>query len=301
MKKILTLFAILMMAVTTALADGYEGPLKVSIDAEGSEIYVDFPMGIKLKDNMTETPYIIAGGNKIDAEAYYIEDDIVNYYIGISFDDDLAEGDYTLVLPAGMFSVIGGADNGEWSYAFTVGEPSVTLNDAGFATFSYVKGAVIKTAGVTAYTAVVDGEDIVLTELDGNIPAYTGVILYGTPGTKVELDPTWYDFANVTENDLKPTVFEGYILAPFEANAWALGTANKFLTYTGTAFTPNRAYIASAGASGAKRIVFAGEETTAINNAISNAAVREGKFVEGGKIVIIKNGAKYNVAGQEVK
>lgn len=180
----------------------------------------------------------------------------------------------------------------------------VSLNDAGYATFSAKNLSFIATTGITAYKAVVDGELITLTPLEGNIPAGTGVMLYGeTAGTKVDLPvATSGTVADVTHNDLKPTTLSDGSLAEMESDVWALSAGSQFLQYTGTAFIHNRAYLVHEKTAGAKAmsIVFDGE-VTGIDATISEKSVREGKFIENGNIVIIKNGMKYNVAGQVIK
>ena len=180
----------------------------------------------------------------------------------------------------------------------------VTLNEAGYATFSAKDASFIATAGITAYKAAVDGELITLTELEGNIPAGTGVMLYGeTPNKKVDLPvATSGTAADVTNNALKATTLDDGSLAEMESNVWALGAGKQFLQYTGTAFAPNRAYLVhEKTASGAKamRIVFE-DDVTGLDAVISEKS-REGKIIENGSIVIVKNGMKYNVAGQVIK
>lgn len=178
----------------------------------------------------------------------------------------------------------------------------VTLNDAGYATFSAKDPSSIATEGVTAYKAKVDGELITLTAIEGNIPAGTGVLLYGeTPGAKVNL-PVAASADAVAENDLKPTTLADGSLAAKEANSWALGNDNLFYELLDDAYIPNRAYLVHEKASESNmRIVFADDETTGISNAVSEKSARDGKFMENGRIVILKNGVKYNVAGQTIK
>ena len=180
----------------------------------------------------------------------------------------------------------------------------VTLNEAGYATFSAKDASFIATEGITAYKAAVDGELITLTELEGNIPGGTGVILYGeTAGTKVDLPvATSGTAADVTGNVLLATTLDDGSLAEMESNVWALGGGNQFLQYTDAAFIHNRAYIVHEKAAGAKamRIVF-DNEATDIDAFISEKSAREGKFIENDNIVIVKNGMKYNVAGQVIK
>ena len=179
----------------------------------------------------------------------------------------------------------------------------VTLNEAGYATFSAKDASFIATAGITAYKAAVDGELITLTELNGNIPGGTGVILYGeTAGTKVDLPvATSGTAADVTGNVLLATTLDDGSLAEMESNVWALGAGKQFLQYTGAAFAPNRAYLVHTQAASAKamRIVF-DNEADGLDAVISEKS-REGKIIENGSIVIVKNGMKYNVAGQVIK
>lgn len=182
----------------------------------------------------------------------------------------------------------------------------VNLNSEGYATFSAKDASFIATEGVTAYKAAVDGEVITLTALKGNIPAGTGVLLYGEgkTGAKVNLPiATSGETANVEGNDMKATTHSDGSLAAKEDNSWVLGDANLFLRYTGNAFIHNRAYIVHEQASSAKamRIVFADGETTGLDNVGGMTSAREGKFLENGNIVIVKDGKKYNVAGQAIK
>lgn len=184
----------------------------------------------------------------------------------------------------------------------------VNLNDAGYATFSCKDASYIATEGVTAYKAFVGDELITLHALDGNIPAGEGVMLYGaTPNAKVDLPVATSGFlANVTDNSLKPTTMEDGSLAGMEANVWVLGGSNLFLRYTGASFIHNRAYLVhqqSAETAEAKsmRMVFAEDETTALDNVTNSSSTLNGKFMEDGKIVIVKNGMKYNVTGQTIK
>lgn len=181
----------------------------------------------------------------------------------------------------------------------------VNLNPAGYATFSCKDDAFIATNGVTAYKATVSGETITLTPLEGYIPAGTGVLLYGeTAGARVDVPvATSGDAANVEGNDLQATTHSDGTLAELEANSWALGAGNEFLQYTGSAFVHNRAYLVHQQASDAKamRMIFADSEATRIDNTVGESSARSGKFLENGKIVIVKHGMKYNVAGQAIK
>lgn len=179
----------------------------------------------------------------------------------------------------------------------------VNLNAEGYATFSAKDPSFIATDGVTAYKAAVDGELITLTALEGNIPAGTGVMLHGAiAGAKVNLPvATSGSAADVTGNSFKPTTLADGSLATLEANSWALGDGNQFLTYTGTEYIHNRAYLVHEKASASKMRIVLADEATGVDSVASKSSARNAKIMENGNIVIIKNGVKYNVAGQIIK
>jgi len=138
------------------------------------------------------------------------------------------------------------------------------LNEAGLATFSNAQNLKIKTENVKAYKAAVNGVTITLTELDGYIPAGTGVILSGEAGTTVEFEAPASEVtsANVTGNDLKATTKADGTLEtkPSSGNVYALN-GDKFLEYTPDSFVAYKAYIAVEGPSANEyHIVFADAE-----------------------------------------
>ena len=268
MKKFLLSFILSVVAFASANADGYTG-IVVS-DNEGQKTYYLFE----------EQPTV----------KYTTVDDVVNACLYVT-------GETSPVVSVPL------TDGAKLTVRFD-DFVRVSLNDAGYATFSAKDPSFIATEGITAYKAAVNGELITLTALEGNIPAGTGVMLYGeTPGTKVDLPvATSGSNADVTNNALKATTLDDGSLAAMESNVWALGAGSQFLQYTGSAFVHNRAYLVHTQAAGAKamRIVF-DDEATGIDAAIGGKSVREGKFIENGNIVIVKNGMKYNVAGQVIK
>lgn len=176
--------------------------------------------------------------------------------------------------------------------------PSVTLNEAGYATYSCSKKAFILNEDVKAYKAAVEGNQIILTELNGFIPAGNGVLLYGEAGTEVNfMAAPFGEAADMDGNALKATTKEDNSVATVEANSWALGNGNEFLSFTGTDYIANRAYLVHEKAADVKMEIFFA--TTGIKNV--TAATREGKMLQNNRIVILKNGKKFNVAGQAIK
>lgn len=317
MKKLFTFFAILMMATTAAIARDIEfSTTSWTQDESNKTLYRTIEgVTITLKGSL-EAPSLNSGFYSVEHQ------------------------DVTITVEAGgetvkeMEVVVYGSSNlilsgtGPWTWKIEEGPEihygsiaipfsdierfivrieegiSVELNDAGYATFSCNTNTSIETAGVKAYKASVSEEAITLTELTGYIPAGTGVILYGdTPASKVNFSiATSGSAADVTGNALKATTKSNGSLATLEANSWALGNGNQFLSFKGTTYKHNRAYLVHEKAVGAKAInmVFA-DEATGIDSVTGMTSVRSGKIMENGKVVIIKNGMKYNVAGQVIK
>lgn len=268
MKKYLLSFILSVAAFAPSYADGYTGVLV---------------------DNGTQKTYYLF--SEQPTVKYQLVEGVMNACL-------YAEGGET---PVVSVPLTGGAKLSVKYDAFV----RVNLNSEGYATFSAKDASFIATDGVTAYKAAVDGELITLTTLEGNIPGGTGVLLYGeTAGAKVNLPvATSGTNADVDGNSLMPTTLADGSLAAMGTNVWALGDGNEFLRYTGEAFIHNRAYLVHEQPAGAKamRVVFAGEETTGLDNVAGKESARDGKFLENGNIVIIKNGVKYNVAGQIIK
>lgn len=262
--------------------------------------------GKNVPNNMVSAgAWFQAGYYQTGAIRIYVEEgqDIV---IGVRKDAQLGSGNWTVV---GNFTCyyLGPDDNAGTTPTVNREDPlpTVTLNSAGYATFSsnVATNIAASNVNVKAYKASVEGETITLTQLTGYIPAGTGVVLYGeTPGAKVEfVAATSGTPADVTGNCLKATTQADGKLAEVEANSWALGNENMFLAYTGNTYFYCRAYLVHEKSAESKmRIVFA-DETNGIVNAAIETAARNGKLLENGKVVIVKNGMKYNVAGQAIK
>lgn len=269
MKKILLSFILSVLAIYPTFADGYTGVLVT--DNAGQKTYYLF------KEKPSVRYQNMAG--------------VMNACLFATGQD----------VPVVSVPLTGGAK-------LTVNYESfvrVNLNSAGYATFSAKDDSFIATDGVTAYKAAVDGELITLTALEGNIPAGTGVLLYGeTPNTKVNLPVTTSgSSADVSGNDFLATTQSDGSLAIKGENVWVLGDSNEFLKYTGTEFIHNRAYLVHEQTTNAKpmRMIFAENQPSEIDAIITEKPARNGKYIENGNIIIIKNGIKYNVAGQAIK
>lgn len=273
MKKYLLSFILSVAAIAQSYADGYTGV--VVTDNEGQNTYYLF-------EEQPIVKYQDVGG-------------VMNACLCVTGETD----------PVVSVPLTGGATLSVKYEVFL----RVNLNNAGYATFSAKDPSFIATSGVTAYKTAVDDGQIALTALEGNIPAGTGVLLYGeTPGTKVNLPvATSGDPADVTGNSLMPTTLSDGSLATKVANSWALGNGDKFLNFTGSAYTHNHAYLVYSAPSSTSaltrglNIVNGVSGTTSLDNIDNEASTSEGKLLESGRIVIIKNGKKYNLAGQVIE
>ena len=192
---------------------------------------------------------------------------------------------------------------------------SGTITPAGWSTFASPYAldlsTLTATSGATAYYASeATGSTVTLSTTDATVPAGEGIMIKGTAGETFTInvaasgeaidgnllkgqtttgnvaastdDVKHYVFGYVTET---PTTFGFYNLA----SATSVEAGKAYLEIT-TGSTPARAL----------RIVF--DDITAVDNveAASEDKAQDGKFIENGKLVIVKNGVKYNAAGAKL-
>ena len=184
---------------------------------------------------------------------------------------------------------------------------SVTLNANGFATFSAAEAVTIP-ANLKAYKAgsLSASGELALNEIGGEgteIPATTGVLLYGNPGAQYSLEvPTTPSASAITANNFKAAVAWQ---TSYAGEAYILHGDQLYL-YTGKNMKANKAFLLfsgdPAGAPARISMRFAEtEETQAVEN-VAPEAVKAVKFVgEDGKLYIRRGEAVYTVQGQLVK
>lgn len=179
---------------------------------------------------------------------------------------------------------------------------TVKLNADGYGTFSAAEDVTLGTSDVEVYKATISGETIVLSKLEGFIPAGTGVLLYSETlsNEKIDFVSAEGDVADVTGNDfLATTLADGSLADKTSDDTYVLGTSNEFLHYTGSAFVPNRAYLIYTGS--AARLTVEFEDATGIRtiaNEAQCAAVidllgrqtdrEQGLQIRGGKVIMVK-------------
>jgi len=160
--------------------------------------------------------------------------------------------------------------------------------------------------GLDAYVATAAANGTVALEEVGAVPAGTPLILIGTAGTEYTVP--------VAASASAPAV--NMLLAGDGTTAFN-GSTYDYILYSdglfyqigsGTVAT-NKAYLhcdsnptAKGNQARGLRLSFGGNITGVDNvEAAAEAKAQDGKFIENGKIVIVKNGKKFNAAGQQVK
>ena len=184
---------------------------------------------------------------------------------------------------------------------------TVTLNNSGdsftkgFSTYCAAQNFTV--TGATAYAATLSGSKLIMTTIDGVVPANEGVVIAGEKGAKISIVYTDEAAATVSDNDLKGTTADA-------KTADLKGSAGKFLAfrtststftpYGGEYFPANKAYILLPAESVGASLEMVFDEATGIN--VVNANETEAKAAP---VKVIKNGqlyiGNYNVAGQLVK
>lgn len=165
-------------------------------------------------------------------------------------------------------------------------ESAKSLNAKGYSTFS--SSLNLQVTGADAYTAQLNTEkgEITCKKIaDGKIPAGSGVLLFGTENAEV----TFTVIENapaLSDNDLKATTLADGTLAPMGNNTYYVLNGNTFMSYTGSAFVPGKAYFDPSGTQARSLTMTFENEMTGIGN------VQESKDS--------KADGCYNLAGQRV-
>jgi hypothetical protein len=159
--------------------------------------------------------------------------------------------------------------------------------------------------GLTAYTATCSENVVTLTPVD-NVPANTGVVLKGAEGNyMIPLTAS----STTAQGHLKGSAtaattwnaYDGYNL--YVLTSVDEGVNVQFNPVISGSIAAGKAFLkVSGGASSAHamNVVFA-DDVTGISEAKAGFAAKVGKFIEDGKLMILKKGMKFNANGQLVK
>lgn len=201
---------------------------------------------------------------------------------------------------------------------------SVSIGSIGVGTFAFNSDVQIP-EGVEAYVATDRGEVISLTQLEGTIPARMGVVLRKTDESKNDFTFEAVHGLGIgmsavnTDGSLTSVVDHGNRLVGTLAET-ELAVGDYILTRKkvggektdevvfgkiseASNIAPNKAYLPADAVSqtrGFYTLIWGDDVETGIEE-IQSAVKKDGIFVEGQQIVIVKNGLKYNAKGQRVK
>lgn len=182
----------------------------------------------------------------------------------------------------------------------------ITVSAAGYATYASAVDLTLP-AEVEAYCATeqqVTG-NVVMTRIEGEVPANEGVVLKAAAGnytlkaaTEATALETNYLKAAVTSTTIEPAAdHKAYIFANGKN-----GVGFYILDSSSSVIAAHKSWLELPEEKATKG--FIGFDNPTGIESIHNAEFlmhNNGKFLENGKIVIVKNNAKYNVAGQSIK
>lgn len=199
------------------------------------------------------------------------------------------------------------------NYIGVVNASVATIGATGWTTFASpyaldLSGMTASTGDVAAYYAsAVDGEGVTMTPTASSaVAAGTGLMLKGTAGATITIPVAASAGTAISGNKLVGCTTETGLDA--NDSYYVLvnngGTAQfQCLNENGATIPAGKAYlnIGGGGSARALRIVF--DDVTGVANveAAAEAKAKDGKFIENGKLVIVKNGQKFNAAGAQVK
>ena len=222
----------------------------------------------------------------------------INSTFVISSTTDLAFGVYN---PA-VNGRIAGFDN--WTLELTA--LAATITSAGWATL-YTPYALDFSGveGLTAYTATVTNNSVTLTKVQNNVPANTGVVLEGAADTYyipvvASSETAKGDLQGSATDATAFDAYSGYTLYILTQN----GNDVQFNPCTSGSIAAGKAFLKVAtdnnnsGGAKALSVVFA-NDPTGIANVNAAEAAQPTKRIVNGKLVIEKNGKRYNAAGAE--
>lgn len=200
-------------------------------------------------------------------------------------------------------------------------QKSITIGSTGYATFSCYATTLIP-EGVTAYeVTAADNSTVTLSELSGTIPANTGVILEGTSGETYDFVPTnglgkgmqavnpdgrlgdkVCDNNKLVASVAVTTLAAGdYILVNKGDDTAALGRIGED---SGKELAGGKAYLPADAITAAEArnfLSFLQDGTQTGISGIAKTTAKDGTYIEGKRVVILKNGVKYNTLGQRIK
>lgn len=204
-------------------------------------------------------------------------------------------------------------DGSHITYKFPITKVNAEVTKYGWATFSSpYKLDFSGVDGLQAY-AVTDHEGSVVKKSAalGVVAANAGLLLKGTEGTSSTFynipvsTSEAYDGTNLLVAGTGASVSSEEYKTKYVLGVSASSEAEfQKIDETPATVATGKAYLEFNEVISARSMRFEGDEITGIENVVAapaEATLMEGKFIENGKLVIVKNGMKFNAAGQQMK
>ena len=184
---------------------------------------------------------------------------------------------------------------------------SATIGSTGWATFS--SDYALDFTGISDFEAYMitghEGNVVTKSKVEGTVPAGTGLLLKGDEDS-YNIPVVASSSTDVSANKLVAGTGES-VSAEGGKTKYVLGVSGsdeaEFQKIVSTAATvaKGKAYLQFNEEILARTMSFVGDITGVETvEAVSEAKAKEGKFIENGKLVIVKNGVKYNAAGAKL-
>ncbi len=282
--------------------------------------------GVGLRCNGANSGIIVNNANdaKIGIQNLKVGDYIVLYVTGIvptaSYGCTLQEGMSTwseYYFRATETSASINIPKGTYNYIYTItvlsSSVSATIGSNGFTTFASPYALDLTAATQTANSfkayraSAVNDETVTFKDdVDQNVVANTGVLLKGTANAVVTI-PVVASGSALADNALQVNAAGTTFDAAANTTYYGMNKGSNPLTFgtfnpSSVAIPASKAYLALTSIAAREvRVVFGDITGVANVEAAAEAKAKEGKFIENGKLVIVKNGQKFNAAGAQVK
>ena len=286
--------------------------------------------GVGLRCNGANSGIIVNGTDnaKIGIKNLKVGDYIVLYVTGIvptaSYGCTLQEGMSTwseYYFRATETSASINIPKGTFNYIYTItvlsSSVSATIGSTGWTTFASPYALDLSSLdGATAYYAsATSAESVtVLPTSSSAVQAGEGILLKGTAGATITI-PVVASGSAIAGNLMvgcpiataitsETANYDKCYVLGIESEQAVFQNVKNHIDGSNTVNIPaGKAYLNATASNGARSmsIVFADDVTGVANvEAASEAKAKEGKFIENGKLVIVKNGVKYNAAGAKL-
>lgn len=188
---------------------------------------------------------------------------------------------------------------------------SVKLDNSGYATFAstYPLDLTGLPDGVKAYKASLSGATVTFYAISQTVPANTGILLKGAANATVSI-PVAVTGSAMTGNDFLVNISGTTFTGESGYDYFAMKNNQAELTFStfnpaSVAMPSNKAYLKVLDSvfPGEASLIVKFDDITGISDidaAETGEGLKDGKYLIGGKIVIVKNGVKYGTNGQKL-